>query len=450
MRLPRLDFRSKLALMYVVPTAFLLLVFFVETLVIVRAGLRQELNRALNQDFATLELVIRRDPASLGALADTGAISFFRVEDTNSTVYTTRQWREAGLDDALPGLEKRDPLYWTNPDGDYFKLRAATTGDGRRYIVARDANEARVTLNSFLLTLLIGLPSSLLFAGLGGYWLAERALRPVGLMARQARRITAESLSARLEVPNPDDDFGQLATVFNETLARLEQSFEQLRRFTADASHQLRTPLATMRTVGEVGLRADATPEQTRDAIASLLEEVRRMSSLVDDLLTLTRAEAGQLPLRLEPVPLASLAEELRDMLEPLAEEKGIALAWEAKADATVHADPGLLRQAILNILDNGIKYTPEGGVYLSIKTDKAAGVVMLAIRDTGPGIPPAERDAVFRRFYRGRTGENAGHGTGLGLAVARWAVETNGGHLHLDEPPGGGCAFTLQLPLYS
>ena len=213
-----------------------------------------------------------------------------------------------------------------------------------------------------LLVLLLGAPIGVLAAVLGGYSLARRALAPVDRMAERARTITAERLKDRLPVDNPDDELGRLATVFNETLGRLESSFEQMRHFTADASHELRTPLTAIRSVGEVGLRGKRDERAYRDIIGSMLEEADRLALLVDRLLTLSRADRGQEKLSSDHVDLGLLADEVATQLDVLAEDKRQTIKVEREAAPTWVGDRLVLRQALLNLVDNAIKYTPAGG----------------------------------------------------------------------------------------
>jgi signal transduction histidine kinase len=287
--------------------------------------------------------------------------------------------------------------------------------------VARSEAPVRAELRRLALILVLGLPIGIATAGLGGYSLARTALAPVDRMAERARMITAERLSERLPVDHPEDELGRLATVFNETLGRLEASFEQMRRFTADVSHELRTPLTAIRSVGEVGLREPREPAEYRAIIGSMLEEVDRLSGLVDRLLALSRAESGQAMLSVEPVDLRALAEDVVSYLGVLAEEKGQTLTVQAAGAVRASADRLVLRQALVNLVDNAIKYTPPGG---------------------------AVRVRVFDRYERGgRPPLDPVGGAGLGLAIARWAVEVNGGRLALAHSDDRGSTFRITLP---
>jgi heavy metal sensor kinase len=310
--------------------------------------------------------------------------------------------------------------------------------------VARSEAAMRAELRQLVLIFVLGLPVAVAVAGLGGYTLARRALRPVEDMSERARSITAERLSDRLPVDNPDDEMGRLATVFNETLGRLERSFEQMRQFTADVSHELRTPLTSIRSVGEVGLREHRNESAYRGIIGSMLEEADRLASLVDRLLTLSRAETGQARLSSAPFDLRGLADEVAGHLGVLAEEKGQAIRVDGSA-ADAYADRFVVRQAVINLVDNAIKFSPEGG-RITITVAESPGTVTLDVIDSGKGISPAARDRIFDRFFRA-THDGSETGAGLGLSIARGAVEANGGRLTLVSSGDQGSVFRVTLP---
>jgi signal transduction histidine kinase len=237
--------------------------------------------------------------------------------------------------------------------------------------------------------------------------------------------------------------------VFNDMLARVHDSFEQLRRFTADASHELRTPLTAMRSVGEVALQKSLDPAAYRDVIGSMLEEVDRLTRLVESLLTLTRAESGRIPLAREVVDLGALAASVADYLRVLAEEKEQTLALVAAAQVNAECDPTILRQGLINLLHNAIKYTPDRGSIRVQVTKTLAGEAAIEVEDTGRGIPAVHQKQIFERFYRADQGRSRDSGgVGLGLAIARWAVEANGGRIELESEDDKGSLFRIVLPL--
>jgi heavy metal sensor kinase len=328
-------------------------------------------------------------------------------------------------------------------------LTASTRLYGRPVVlqVARSETQMRGELRDLLLLLLLGLPAGVAASGAGGYFIARRALRTVDQMTTQAQTITAARLSDRLPIENANDELGRLASVFNGMLARLESSFGQMRRFAGDVSHALRTPLTAMRTVGEVALRGPSDADAYGAALASMLEEVDGLTVVVDRLLTMARAEAGHLTLSPEAVDLSELAEDVASELRVLAEEKQQTLTVVAHGRPRGSADPLVLRQSVVNLVDNAIKYTPEGGqVRLELWDDTAAAVV--EVSDTGPGIPAPAQGRIFDRFYRGAPASRgpAPSGAGLGLSIAKWAVEANGGHIKVKST-SGGTTFRITLP---
>jgi heavy metal sensor kinase len=322
--------------------------------------------------------------------------------------------------------------------------------DGHPLLIrlAHDEEPLYSRLRESLLASLLILPLVLMVAWAAGYGLARRALSPIERMARRAREITPERLDARLPEEGTDDELGQLALVFNQTLTRLEQAFEQLRRFTSDASHELRTPLAMIRSVGEVGLQKDGSRAEYRDIVGSMLEEVNRLTSLVDNLLTISRADAGHLQLHRTVTPVMEVAREAAGLLDVLTEEKSQRMLVQGDAGVQVNGDRLFLRQALLNILHNAVKYSPVGGTITVSIRHSDANRVLVDVQDSGPGIPADDQACVFDRFYRvdkARWRESGG--SGLGLAIAKWAVEAHGGSIGLDSAPEQGCTFRISLP---
>ena len=310
--------------------------------------------------------------------------------------------------------------------------------------VARSEEAMQQQVLDLLLILVLGLPLAVGVAGLGGYVLARRALAPIEEMTVRAQTITAERLGDRLPVSNPENEMGRLATVFNETLGRLEASFDQMRRFTTDVSHELRTPLTAIRSVGEVGLRGHRDEAAYRGIIGSMLEEVDRLASLVDRLLTLSRAETRQATLSRDAVDLSALADDVVSHLSVLAEEKRQTLTIDRQAAPVVSADRLVLRQALINLVDNAIKFTPAAG-RVRIRISETPQDAVVEVIDSGPGISTEARERIFDRFYRVNDGDESG--TGLGLSLAKGAVEALGGHLTLADTGEQGSAFRISLP---
>jgi heavy metal sensor kinase len=302
--------------------------------------------------------------------------------------------------------------------------------------------------------LLLAMPIALIAAGFAGYRMAGKALNPLEQMARQTEQITALRLDERIPVDNPKDEFGHMARVLNGLLARLGESFEKLQHFTSDVSHELRTPLAAMRSVGEVGLQADHSPEKYRDIIGSMLEEVARLTAMIDTLLTIAHADSGEVKLHRTVFTLNDLVQESVTVVGVLAEDKKQTIVISGESQLSLSADRNFLRMAVINLLDNAVKYSPAGTtIHLRVFDGSVSSsnteFVELAIEDEGSGISEDKAGRVFDRFYRvdeGRT-RDAG-GAGLGLAIAKWAVEAHGGTISLQPRLPNGSVFSIRLPI--
>jgi heavy metal sensor kinase len=349
-----------------------------------------------------------------------------------------------------------DPfLARVQPPGEAIKYTFETAGglrscgtlckrEGRVYVVQVARPEPLGEIVRMRWTLGLAMLATLALAGTGAWIVVGRALKPVDRMTRAARQISAESSTSRIPVGNESDELGRLAQTLNDMLERLASSIDRMRQFTSDASHELRTPLTAMRSVGEVALCDAKTVDEYREAIGSILEEIDRLTRLVEQLLFLARADAGAIKLQTKPVALAEIVSQTTDRLAILAEDKGIALRVDGMPKGPFPSDPNLLGQALTNIIDNAIKFTPKGGtVDVGASIDGAEARIW--IEDSGPGIPPEHLGRIFERFYRVDRDRSAG-GTGLGLAIARWAIESQGGRIQAQSEPGKGCKFTIIL----
>jgi len=427
MRIAAPSVRARLTLWHAGVLAIIICLFSAGALLFVRARLYRALDEQIAQDLATIEKVYREETGDLGELDHRMGMTLFEVAEGPTVIYRTTSW----------------PPPATRP----YRIRTSADAT-HRVSVARDETALRQTLWTLTVVFVMGIPCALSLAMAGGYLLAGRVLAPVGAMAETARRITAESLSARLPVDNPRDEFGRLAGVFNATLSRLEAAFEQLRRFTADASHELRTPLTGIRSIGEVALQRSLTAPEYREVVASMLEEVDRLTRLVENLLLLTRAEAGRIPLTRTVVDISELVGSVSDGLRVLADEKDQTWTVDVAQSVTAVCDGGILRHGVTNLLYNAIKYTPSKGMIRIATVQAPAGGAVIEVEDTGPGIASAHRERIFERFYRidaARSRDSGG--VGLGLAIARWAVEANGGRIELDSEEGRGALFRIVLP---
>ncbi|MFO1452644.1 MAG: ATP-binding protein [Opitutaceae bacterium] len=313
--------------------------------------------------------------------------------------------------------------------------------------VFRDESGLHRTLQEILLGFGLGVPLAAILAAFGGYLMAGWTLSPISAMAEQARRITSESLSQRLPTPNPHDELGQLAAVFNETLQRLENSFESLKRFTADASHELRTPLTALRAVGEVALRHPGDAAALRETLGSMLEEAQRLNDLVDSLLLLARFESGRLMTMRDAVALDALVAEVCECLGVLATEKQQSVDVIGAPGMVVSTDRVLLRQVVMNVLHNAIRYSPSGS-RVTIRCFARGSRSVIAIADEGPGIAPEHQEKIFDRFYRlDPSRSRLAGGAGLGLAIARLTLGQLGGSIEVESALGHGSCFLISLP---
>ena len=321
---------------------------------------------------------------------------------------------------------------------------------GQDYIIRVIELATLRPVNELAEVLAIGLPLTILLASIGGYFVAGRTLAPMAQMTALARRITADSLSQRLPVRNPHDEIGTMATIFNETFTRLEQSFDSLRRFAADASHELRTPVAALRAIGEAALQTHSDdPVRLTETMGQMLEEARRLTNLIDALLVLARADSGRLPMSLEPINPIALATEARELVGVLAEEKQqeISVKTPDLPVPDVMADRELLRLALLNLLDNAIRYSPAG-TQITMAVDSEGGAISIDVIDRGPGIPARHQEKIFERFYRvDEARSRATGGAGIGLAIARSVLELQHGSLRMTSREGQGSTFQIRLP---
>jgi two-component system OmpR family sensor kinase len=301
-------------------------------------------------------------------------------------------------------------------------------------------------------------PITIILASAGGYFLARKNLAPVADMTARADRISESTLHDRLPVQNPADELGRLATTLNRLLDRLDLAFERQRRFIADASHELRTPLAILQGESEIALsNPSRTPEEYRESLAALQHEARRLARIVEDMFTLSRADAGQYPVNWRPLYLDEVVADCAHSVRTLAAAKSITLSVESNGELPFSGDESLLTRMLLNLLDNAIKYTPNGGKITVAARSTLAGA-QITVADNGPGVPQELHSRIFERFFRAdqaRTRANssadstarAAGGAGLGLSIAKWIAEAHRGTLTLTRSDTSGTVFTVNLP---
>ena len=332
--------------------------------------------------------------------------------------------------------------------GDQIRVHVVPAqGEGRPVAtvqVARSLEDTKDTLEGLLITLLIGVPGLVAAAAAGGYLLAARALAPIDRITQTARRISAEDLSSRLNLPAVDDEVGRLAVTFDEMLARLEMSFKRERQFIGDASHELRTPLSAMQAILDTISSRRRSPAEYERALVDLIEESDRLRSLTDDLLTLARGDAQGHDIQ-EVVDLSTLLADLCDSMRPLARAKDLRLTRVVPEGLTVLGDRDALIRLFGNLLDNALKYTDRGAVDIAAR-EGANGNVSVQISDTGKGIAAEHLPHLFDRFYRADP-SRASPGVGLGLAIAQEIARRHAGRIVVSSQPGQGSRFTVSLP---
>ena len=332
-----------------------------------------------------------------------------------------------------------------------FARHFSSGGKAGTLVILQSLHAQQEMLEEVTATFAWVIPIALLLASAGGYFLARKSLAPVVAMSTQAGRIGAANLHERLVVQNERDELGHLAGSFNSLLDRLSQSFERQQRFMADASHELRTPVAILRGEAEVALsQQNRSLEEYRESLGVLHHEAARLTHIVEDLFTLTRADAGQYPLQPRDFYLEELVGECVHSARTLASAKKISLHFEEASESPIHADESLLRRMILNLLDNAIKYTSEGG-RVTVTCHRAGEEYVLSIADTGGGIPADLQPRIFERFFRAdkarSRAESDGGGAGLGLSISRWIAEAHHGRLELTCSGSMGSTFTAFLP---
>ncbi len=314
--------------------------------------------------------------------------------------------------------------------------------------------EVEATLRRIRRLFLVAIPLIILCAAVGGLFLARRSFRPVAAMATRAAEIGASTLHERLPIV-ADDELGALAGVLNDLLDRLEQSFEHQRRFMTDASHELRTPTAIVRTEADVTLsRATRTEEEYRTSMAIVQDAARRLARIVDDVFLIARADAGHLVVHPTPLYLDELVRDTARAVSPIAEGRGISIELGQMVEAPMVGDGDLLDRLLLNLLDNAIKHSPAGGA-IEVGMRTLGGACEVSIVDAGPGVPDEARERVFERFFRvdaarSRAESTLTSGAGLGLSICRRIAEIHGGTLELADSRPGRTEFRVRLPLAS
>ncbi|MFO7894094.1 MAG: ATP-binding protein [Longimicrobiales bacterium] len=388
----------------------------------------RELNRFAQVWNADGESLLRSQFVTEDLPLDTAAL---QRASAGNLVIEEQEYLDLPIRSLYYPLERLGPLHARHV------LQIAAPLQGRNQILAR--------LGRILaaVTVLLGLAT---FAG--GWWLARRMVKPVSEIIDQAESIEARTLDRRIDAHADILEYARLVGVLNTMLGRLNRAFEAQRRFTADASHELRGPLTALRGEVELALRRDREPEEYRRVLASNLQEIERLSQLAEDLLTLARSDAGVMEPRVQRTDVLERAEHVFRRLQRKATDKDVALELQVDGETEAVMDPRLLDQLLWNLLDNAVKFTPAGGrVTMTLEGDGDG--VRIRVADTGPGLPPDALDRIFERFYRAdesRTHDHETGGTGLGLAIVRAIAEVHGGSVEARNRAGGGAEFIVAM----
>jgi heavy metal sensor kinase len=357
---------------------------------------------------------------------------------------------------AIPGslaLGKPRYVVESSARGQSFRIVSLRhrLSDGNIYTVEVGAPESNIegALHGLLLTLIIGFPVLIGLAVLGGYLLLGRALRPVDEIVGAAERITFKNINQRLPVPHTGDEFERISEALNRMIGRLHETFQIANRFSADASHELRTPLTIIQGELEVFLQEPSLPPESVERVANILEEVVRLARIVEGLLLVSRLEAGEAQMKTEPIDLGELVTSTSDQMELLSKDKLLSLQYDIDGHVMIEGDKPRLRQAIVNLIDNAIKYTPEGGTILfKVKSDHGSAV--LQIIDNGIGISSLALPQVFNRFFRSEEARSGRmEGSGLGLAIVQSITEAHRGHVSVESNENHGTEVSMRLPLF-
>jgi two-component system, OmpR family, sensor kinase len=460
---PMLSIRAKLTLWYLSLAALVLVAFAVAIYLYLSHGLLNVIDTSLRNHAERIAQAVghpseTEEPSQPGVLIL--APQFVSVLDRDGKVtdqildpeghevpiiqpaleHAANDWNPQYNEASLSANEHVRIITWPARDED---------GETFFVVVGQSLRDVQRAQKQLLLLLAIANPVALLLAGLGGLWLANQALKPVDRLTRAAERIGRGNLSERVEEPHSGDEIGRLAATFNQMIGRLEQAFDRERRFTADASHELKTPLAVLRGDIEVALRRERSPEEYQRVLKSSLEEIEQLTKLTDDLLTLARSDADRSVLDLEQVRMDLLLADARAYMSALADSARVGLIYDAPdSPVIIEGDQKRLKQLLVNLLDNAIKYTPAGGsTRLSLTVEDSFAVIQVS--DTGRGIPATVFPHIFERFYRQTDPRDTRvTGFGLGLAISKWIADAHGGSIEVESKEGEGSRFTVRLPL--
>jgi len=456
-----LSLRARLTIWYTVVLVLALGLFGLNVLVVEQRLGQRRMDEQLDELHATLMKVLRGELEEGGTLNAAAKEALETVGAPGMAVAVLDEhWRPLAAPVGDVSLAELGPRPW--PDAAATTVQAAAgpwrvharrervsarTGEASILVaVARPMSDVSREQGSVREAMLVGFPLALILAGAGGLWLASVGLAPITRMAEQAARIQPKSLED-LGESGRRDELGKLARAFNGLVARLRNALQTQQQFMADASHELRTPISVVRTAADVALARDHRDEEDyRETLSIVRDQSRQLSRLVEDMLTLARADAGGAQLRTVSLYLDDVVADCRRAVAVLAADRGIAIrTTPTDVEIPYNGDEQLLRQLVLNLMQNAVQHTPQGGS-MSVDTEVWADRVEIRVTNTGHGIPEADRERIFHRFVQ-LDPAREGRGTGLGLPIARWIAEAHRGHLILESSGPEGNVFLVTLP---
>ncbi len=467
-----LTLRTKLTLFYSITVSVLLTGFGLIYYNVLSVGLDRDLTQEVQDRADGLRGYLRFEPAQPGEESqpvfrydpnDPDEVTFINTATRYYQVYEVHTGKLLAESDEFSAAAVKYPASdvtqysktapsFVDVQTDEGKLRLRNEEvrvNGEPYLLVVGASMRTVddTINWFVKALALLIPSGVLLAAIASWFMAGKALEPVAALGKAAREIGVSRLDRRLPVRGNGDELDYLAEQFNETLQQLEKAVGEMKQFTASISHELRTPLAVLRGEAEIALMQSNSPEQYRRVLASQLEEFEKLTKMVNELLTLARAESGEVAIAHDPVNLSSLAQSLIEQLEPVAASKNLSLSCDCDADMFVQGDDGWIERIILNLVDNAIKFTPSGG-HVLVRVSQNGEHRFIEVTDSGIGIEPEALPHIFERFYRADPSRsNRADGAGLGLSLVKWATDQHHASVEVDSTPGQGSTFRVKFP---
>jgi heavy metal sensor kinase len=455
----------KLTLWYILTFFLCVLVIFGFLYLRLKHQLIKEIDRMLHDEADELSEILSQDQKGTGTIRDfesgvtvrTYYPLYFRVSKADGSLfYVSKNFDEIQYspgDKSMPNFKERNEIREeVRPPGRRRTFRMihfpVYKGERLTYVVqvATHTRFVRKSMSHFKGNLLTAFPILLVLGSLGGWVLARRSLSPIGYIASKAERITSNSLNERLATRGTDDEMDYLIRTINEMIARLEGSFKRIAEFTADASHELKTPICALRGEAEVLLSRGRTPEEYQEGLSHFIERFDHLNRMINDLILLSKSDLSKIDLNKTSLRLDVLVQDICNFFKILAEQKGIDLQVGQVQEVTIMGDRIRLQQLFTNLIDNAIKYTSDGSIRITV--EKAGENAVVRVKDTGIGIPHEEQEKIFKRFYRvDKSRSKEGGGVGLGLSIAEWIVHAHQGKIEVNSELNRGSTFTVYLP---